>query len=175
MTIIGNKTVMRALEIDDCQMLLELINDPETEYLLGGWSFPVSYQMQVDWLSGLSNDKETLRCVIESKDDKTAIGTVILSSIDYKNGSAEIQIKISDKGQRGKGYGSDAIYAIIKYGFEELRLNCIYARVSNHNVASKNLFVKCGFKQEGLLRQRLFKRGQYIDIVVLSILNRVEE
>ena len=171
MNIFGEQIILRAVELKDCPILLELINDPETEYMVGGWSFPVSYQTQVDWLSSLSKAKDTLRCIIESKEDKIAIGTIILSAIDYKNGNAEVHIKISNNGIRGRGYGYDAVSTLVKYAFNELRLNCIFARVSNHNVASKNLFNKCGFVQEGLLRERLFKRGQYVDIVVLSILN----
>ena len=50
MIIKGKKTILRAIEQKDFQLLLDLINDPETEYMLGGWSFPVSQQMQMDWV-----------------------------------------------------------------------------------------------------------------------------
>lgn len=170
MNIKGEKIILRAIEQRDCQLLLELINDQETEYMLGGWSFPVSYQMQLDWISKLGKDIHTLRCILESIDDKIALGTIILSEIDYKNGNAEVQIKIANNGVRGKGYGYDAISTIVKYAFSELRLNCIYARVSSHNEASKNLFIKCGFIEEGILRKRIYKAGKFIDVVILSIL-----
>ena len=171
MNIKGEKIILRAIEPADSTLLFELINDPETEYMLGGWSFPVSKQMQADWISGLNNDTYTLRCIIESIDEKVAVGTVILSDIDYKNGNAEVQIKINGRGQRGKGYGYDAINSIVKYAFSELRLACVFARVSSYNEASLNLFTKCGFIKEGLLRKRLFKRGHFRDVVILSILN----
>jgi RimJ/RimL family protein N-acetyltransferase len=171
MNIKGERIILRAIEEKDCPLLLDLINDQETEFMLGGWSFPVSQQMQIDWISNLAADKHTLRCIIESTLDHNAVGTIILSDIDYKNGNAEVQIKISDNGHRGKGYGFDAISTVVRYAFSELRLKCIYATVSDHNIASLKLFSKCGFTQEGVLRKRLFKRGKFIDIVVLSILN----
>ncbi len=170
MNIRGDKVVLRAIEPSDGQLLKDLINDPETEYMLGGWSFPVSTQVQTDWIAGLKNDIHTLRCIIELMEENVAIGTVMLSDIDYKNGNAQVHIKISGNGLRGKGYGHDAINTIVKYAHSELRLTCIYANVSSHNVASLNLFTKCGFIKEGLLRKRLFKRGNFIDVVVLSIL-----
>lgn len=171
MNIKGEKTILRAIEQKDCQLLLELMNDPETEFMLGGSSFPVSEQMQRDWISGLKNDVKTLRCIIESVENNISIGTVMLTDIDYKNGNAEAHIKISDNGQRGKGYGFDAITAIVDYAFTELRLKCVYARISTHNAASLKLFTKCGFEKEGILRKRVYKRGQYRDVTILSILN----
>ena len=171
MIIKGKKTILRAIEQKDFQLLLDLINDPETEYMLGGWSFPISQQMQMDWISSQKNDVKTLRCIIESIEDNISIGSVTLTDIDYKNGNAEAHIKISDNGQRGKGYGFDAITTIIDYAFTELRLTCIYARISTHNAASLKLFTKCGFEKEGILRKRVFKRGQYMDVTILSILN----
>lgn len=171
MNIEGKKIILRAIDQKDFQLLLDLINDSETEYMLGGWSFPVSKQMQLDWISSQSNDSKTLRCIIDSIDDNSSIGTVMLTDIGYKNGNAEVHIKISDDGQRGKGYGFDALTTVIDYAFSELRLKCIYAKISTHNTASLSLFTKCGFEKEGILRKRLFKRGEYMDVSVLSILN----
>jgi RimJ/RimL family protein N-acetyltransferase len=170
MNIIGEKVMLRAIEDKDADVLRDMINDPEMEFLLGGWSFPVSVRQQLAWQSGLGGDTRTLRCVIETIEGKDAIGTVVLSDIDAKNGNAEIHIKIRDGASRGQGFGSDAIRALIRYAFDELRLECVFARVSEHNEVSLRLFTKCGFVREGILRRRLFKRGRYVDVVVLSIL-----
>lgn len=50
MYIYGEKIVLRALENEDNEMLLNLINDPKTEELLGGSSWPVSESDQRKWL-----------------------------------------------------------------------------------------------------------------------------
>lgn len=171
MNISGENIILRAIEESDIHLLWELVNDEDTEYMLGGWSFPVSSQKQAEWISKLGEDLNTLRCIIETKKESIPIGTIILSDIDYKNGNAEIHLKISNNGYRGKGFGTDAIKTMVRYAFSELRLNCIYSKVSEHNEASKNLFKRCGFIQEGQLRNRLYKRGHFIDIAVFSILN----
>lgn len=169
MNIKGEKIILRAIEPEDNPMLLKMINDDETEYMLGGWSFPVSQKKQEDWTNGLKNENNTMRCTIDVQGN--AVGVVMLTDIDYKNGNVEVHIKISVDNVRGKGYGTDALKTIIGFAFTELRLKCVYARVSQHNIASQRLFNKCGFNEEGILRCRLFKKGEYIDVISFSIIN----
>jgi len=169
MNIIGEKIILRAIELSDKEVLLNIINDGETEYLLGGWSFPVSDLHQEEWIKSLKPNNHTLRCMIDDKQDNTAVGTVILTNIDYKNGTAEIHIKLR-KDTRGKGYGTDTIKTIVKYSFDELRLHCVFAHINDDNIASQKLFKKCGFQKEGLLRSRIFKNGSYHDVFLYSIL-----
>ena len=169
MNIVGEKVLLRALEISDNEVLLDIINDSETEHSLGGWSFPTSSLNQEEWIKDQKQNTKILRCMISDKIDNKTIGTVILSDIDYKNGNAEIHIKLlSDI--RGKGYGSDTVNTLVKYSFNELRLKCVYAHVNSYNEPSQKLFEKCGFTKEGILRSRIFKKGEYHNVVVLSIL-----
>ena len=49
MNICGNKVILRALEPSDMPYLREMINDPEMERMVIGWSFPVSEKQQMDW------------------------------------------------------------------------------------------------------------------------------
>ncbi len=171
MNLLGNRTIMRAIEPQDTEMFLNLINDPEIEYCVAGWSFPVSTQRQREWIANLQNDKTELRCVITDKENKKSLGTIILNNIDYKNGSAQIHIKLASEEHRGKGYGSDAVSTVVTYGFNELRLHSIYANVNEDNLASVKLFRKCGFELDGHLRERIFKRGKYLNVKTLSIIN----
>lgn len=171
MNIVGNKIVLRAIEPEDKDMFLEIINDPETEKMIGGLSFPVSSMEQEQWIKNQVGNKSTLRCVIAKREKlEEGIGTVILSDIDYRNGIAQVHIKLSPNNARGQGLGSDALMTISKYAFEELRLNTIYADVLSHNEISQKLFSKCGFKKDGVLRQRVFKNGKYVDVYSYSLL-----
>lgn len=169
MNIIGDRIYLRAVELSDKEMLLDIINDEQTEYELGGWSFPISDLNQEEWIKSLKPDYKTLRCVIVNKEDDKAIGTVILSDIDYKNGTAEIHIKLG-KQIRSKGYGAETINLITGYAFNELRLHCIYAHINSYNENSQKLFEKCGFVREGILRERIFKKGNYHNVYSYSLL-----
>lgn len=175
MIISGEKVYLRAVEEHDNEMLLELINDPQTEMMLGGSSWPVSKAGQLNWFRRLEESRDILRCIVVEKDTNKAVGTVMLSDISQKNGVAQIHIKLVSDGGRGKGYGYDAITSMISYAFRELRLQCVYAEVVSYNNPSMRLFEKCGFQKEGILRSRVYKGGGYKDLISFSILaNDVE-
>ena len=111
MNIYGEKIFLRALEERDNAMLRELMNDPETERLVCGASWPVSESGQKQWLANLRNDPNMLRCAVQCIESGESVGTVILSDIDRHSGTAELHIKLASAG-RGKGYGTDCIKAV---------------------------------------------------------------
>lgn len=168
MLIKGKMVLLRAIELEDAEILRGMINDSSMEKMMWGHSFPVSKYQQNEWIHNLSNDQSAFRAMIEV-DGKT-IGTIILSNIDMKNGNAEVHIKLAKKGERGKGYGSDAVLALLEYAFNELRLHCVYCRIKADNEISKKMVEKCGFIKEGCLRSRVFKNGVYADFFEYSIL-----
>lgn len=171
MNIYGEKTVLRAIEPADKGLLLELINDPNTEKMLGGSSFPVSEAGQAKWIADQIGRNDVLRCIVADRNTPDqGIGTVILSDIDQKNGVAQVHVKLAATGQR-KGYGTDALKTLVDYAFKQMRLNCVYAHVLSYNEPSQKLFRKCGFQKEGILRARAYKDGNYVDTISYSILN----
>ena len=170
MNIYGKNVVLRAVQKEDAPFLLELINDPDTEKMVGGYSFPVSPESQARWIEHAESNSNTVRCIVAKKEDiRTGIGTVILSNIDWKNGIAGINIKMDAEAGRGKGYATDAVNTILAYAFSELRLNCVYANVLEYNLKSQKLFERCRFKQDGVLRARTYKAGKYHDVIAYSI------
>ena len=168
MFIKGKTVLLRAIEKEDAEILREMINDEEIEKMMWGYSFPVARHQQENWIENLSGDKSVFRAMIDV--DGRAIGTIILSDIDLRNGTAEIHIKLSNDNVRGKGYGTDAVNALVRYCFEELRMNCVYCRVKEDNSASQRMFLKCGFVQEGILRSRVYRNGKFHDFIQYSIL-----
>lgn len=168
MFIKGSKVLLRAIELSDADLLRQMINDEEIEKMIQGYSFPVAKHQQLHWIENLSNEKNTFRAIIDV--DGTAIGTIILSDIDMRNGTAEIHIKLVSVSARGKGYGTDAVTTLVRYAFCELRLNCIYCRVKEDNFASQKMFEKCGFTKEGYLRSRVYRGGKYYNIFEYSVL-----
>ena len=153
MNIQGEKVTLRAISSQDATVLLELMNDPEIEVMLGGSSFPISSEHQLHWIESLSGSSDCLRCMIAPVEEpEKGVGTVILNPIDYKNGTAEIHIKLDRTTGQGHGYGTDAIRTMVRYAFSELRLTCVYAYVLRYNLPSQKVFQKCGFQQEGILR-----------------------
>ena len=168
MRIKGKKVLLRAIEFEDADLLLQMINDEEIERMMWGYSFPVAHHQQIKWIENLSSEKSVFRAMIDV--NGTAIGTAILSDIDMRNGIAEIHIKLANACERGKGYGTDAISALVAYAFNELRLNCVYCRIKEDNIASQKAFEKSGFIKEGCLRSRVYRNGRHYDFFEYSVL-----
>jgi [ribosomal protein S5]-alanine N-acetyltransferase len=70
----------------------------------------------------------------------------------------------------GKGYCSEAAQEIVRYGFQELELNRIYAHHFSGNDASGRVLRKLGMKYEGQLRQHIVKSGRLIDLECYGLL-----
>lgn len=67
MILKGEKVILRAIEREDQEFLKEMINDPELEKLVVGWSFPVSLEMQMQWYEKQRNDLQNLKYIIEAE------------------------------------------------------------------------------------------------------------
>jgi RimJ/RimL family protein N-acetyltransferase len=70
----------------------------------------------------------------------------------------------------GNGYATEAGQSVVRYGFEQIKLNRIFAHHFRHNPASGKVLRKLGMKYEGCMRQHVLKSGQFIDLELYAIL-----
>ena len=87
------------------------------------------------------------------------------------NGSAAVGIVIGEPDEWGKGYGTDAVRALVDFGFAELRLERIWLEVGTENLRAKRSYEKAGFTHEGTFRHDRWEGGRYTDGHVMSILH----
>lgn len=167
MNIIGERVVLRAIEEKDLIYLKEIINDPDSEKCVLGWSRPVSTTQQEGWFKKIDNETSNIRFAIESANQ--FIGTCILSNIDWKNRCVGINIKLLEQ-YRKNGYGKECIQLLVKYCYEEINMNRIEANILEYNIASQKLFEKCGFTLEGKKRSAIYKNNKYNDVRIYSLL-----
>lgn len=69
-----------------------------------------------------------------------------------------------------RGIMTEAIQAVIVYGFNTLELHRIYAYTSTKNTPSRALLRKVGFREEGILRQHTNRDGVWDDTALMAIL-----
>lgn len=169
MNLYGKKVILRAIEKSDNQLIREMFNDTEMEKLVVGWSFPLSELAQERWIENHCLDND-LRLIIELSDTREAIGIATLTDIDWKNRKAFHGMKISSGKNRHRGIGTDTVMAIMRYAFDELQLNRLDGSWFQDNIPSKNMYMKCGWKEEGVRRNYIYKGGKYRDLVETGIL-----
>ena len=99
-----------------------------------------------------------------------SIGTVFLRDVDKVNGSGIVGIFIGDRRYLGQGYGTDALNALVDFGFGELRLERIELEVFDYNTRAIRSYEKAGFQTDAVLRHSRFHRGAHHDVHLMSIL-----
>lgn len=69
-----------------------------------------------------------------------------------------------------QGYATEAAQSTLDWGFEQFRLNRIYAEHFGSNPASGQVMQKIGMTYEGTLRQHYIRFGEVQDVLIYSIL-----
>ena len=113
--------------------------------------------------------KEAFIFGIREKENLKLIGAVGLH-LDVAHHKAEVGYWLG-KSFWNNGYVSEALQEVLKFGFEELKLNKIYASHFHHNPASGKVLEKNGFVFEAELKQEIFKNGKYLDLFRYALFN----
>lgn len=99
------------------------------------------------------------------------IGTGGFSELDSQNQSGEIGCDLV-KAYWGKGIMTEALKAVVKFGFESMKLHRIETWIMVENSASIHMIEKLGFQKEGFLRERQYWMGKYNDVEMFGLLRR---
>jgi RimJ/RimL family protein N-acetyltransferase len=99
------------------------------------------------------------------------VGHVSLGSISRKNRSARIsRVLVGDTAQKGRGLCTAMIKALLRIGFEELKLHRISLGVYDFNHGAIRCYEKCGFVREGVQRDIMRYEDHYWSLLEMSIL-----
>ena len=126
------------------------------------------------YISQKQNEREagsSVTFIIEMKAEAGFCGLIEVRDIDHEHSQGELSFWLSINAW-GHGYMSEVVQVVVRYGFEVLSLNRLYAYHMLRNPATGRVLEKNGFELEGLLRQRVKKWGQYEDVVLLAILRQ---
>jgi len=97
------------------------------------------------------------------------VGAIELRAIDTDHQQAELSFWVGVD-HWGLGYATEAAARVLGYGFDQLRLNRIYAHHMLRNPASGAVLARLGLQREGVLRQRVKKWGVFEDVALWAIL-----
>lgn len=165
----GAKVWLRALEKAD---LTDVDLDDRDLGHFGGFRMPFAREAQERWYSSMvaGMGDTVYQFSICRLGDRRPIGGIGLRDIDRVNGSAEASIFIASRDDWGKGYGTDAMDALLDYAFGEMRLHRVYLHVFDYNPRAVRSYEKSGFVTEVRLRKNRFHRGAHHDEFLMAIL-----
>lgn len=165
----GKLVKLRAREVADAGRGYKWLNDPEvTRYISD--RYPLSMADEERWARDVpANSFAHVRLSIETKEG-VHIGNISLHSGMPEDRKAELGIVIGEKSYWSKGYGTDAVITLLRFAFHEVNLNRVWLTTLEFNERAIACYRKCGFTEEGRLRQQVYKHGRYWDYVCMAIL-----
>lgn len=114
--------------------------------------------------------KEFCYWAIKLKDSGELIGEIDLYDFDKVTENCEVSYSLGYEWWN-RGYGTEALRAIVEFGFRKMNLHKISAAHNTDNPASGRLMSKAGMAQEGIIRDMIRNsKNQYKDCAVYGIL-----
>jgi ribosomal-protein-alanine N-acetyltransferase len=167
------RLLLRWLDEGDTDAHFAVFSDPEvTRYWSGApWTERAQAVKAIaDTLASYA-DGSGLRFGIVLAASGELIGNATLHHFFEQNRRCEMGYALGSR-HWGQGYASEALRALIGYGFRELDLNRIEADVDPRNVGSMRVLEKLGFRKEGYMPERWIVDGEKADTVFYGLLRR---
>jgi ribosomal-protein-alanine N-acetyltransferase len=95
------------------------------------------------------------------------VGLAGIHHIDRVNQCARLGYEL-DRAHWGQGLMTEAMESVVEFGFRELGLHRLEARIAMHNTRSMHLAERTRFKREGVLRESVLFDGSFYDIAVYA-------
>ena len=168
--LITPRLLLRKLSMSDAQDLYEYSREEDVaRYVLWYPHRTVSdSRFYLKCLMRQYRNHEPASYGITLRDTGKVIGTIGFSYINEEHMCAEIGYSLA-KSQWGQGLMTEALSAMIEHGFADLRLHRIEATHDVRNPASGRVMEKCAMRYEGVMRGKLYSKGEYIDLALYSI------
>ena len=138
MNLKSKRLLLRKFDIKDKKNLIELLNDKEISRWTERIPFPYKNKHAEWWIKNNPPNERIYAIVNKEKD--TLIGGINITS------KGEIGCWIGRK-YWNRGYATEAIVTISRFGFDELQLEKIWAATRKENETVFRLMKKIGFKR----------------------------
>jgi len=154
MRIATERLILRPPTLKDAADIAANVNNPDVTRFTAHIPFPYSLKNAKDFIRLCRKQESQKPCtdlsfVIELRREKKVIGCLGFIRIDHFTGKADIGYWLGKNYWR-KGFGFEAINALIKFAFNKLKLQRLEAAIYAENLASQALVKKLGFKKEGV-------------------------
>lgn len=165
-SVAGKRARLIPFDREHLERVRVWMRDAETRESLGTIA-PPSDLSHERWFESLQTDPRRQTFAIAAPQP---VGLAGLNSIDLVYRNAELWIYVGDRTARRSGAGRAAVEDLLDFAFDTLGLHRIYVRVFAFNEPARKFFRACGFHDEGIDREAVFKRAEFHDVYRLAIL-----
>lgn len=165
------RLVLREVKREDAGSVFHYLSDPEVMKHYGMVPMvEVSEAVEeIDWYRRIFDEGTGIRWGITLKGTDKVIGSCGFLEYSSRHARTEVGLELSKDYWRS-GLMTEALAAVIQYGFTHLDLMRMQALIEPENIASRKLFEKLGFLQEGLLRKYERTNGLFDDVYMYALL-----
>ncbi len=166
------RLVLREFAGDDWRAVHEYASDPEVvKYMEWG---PNTEAQSRDHYDRVSAEREAVprlqySLAVTLRENGALIGGCRLGIGSEDDRRADLGYVFNRK-HWGNGYATEAVRALLRFGFETLKMHRIWATCHAANAASARVLEKAGLRYEGRLREDRFQKGEWRDTLVFSML-----
>jgi RimJ/RimL family protein N-acetyltransferase len=151
-----------------------LDDDRVTKYLEMGWR-PTTEGDLEEAYKLLSETPIVVGFAIVENKTRKAVGVCGLYSIEWISRRAQFNILIGEPSAWDKGFGTEALHLLVRYGFDRLNLESLQLGVNAENPRAIRSYEKAGFVHEGRRRKFVYRDGRYYDSILMSMLREEYE
>lgn len=170
-TLSGELVVLRPVRAEDADPMWEMVTDPEGVRLTGTTA-DLTREEVAEWCATVGDKTDRLDWAITHDTDEY-LGEIVLNAIDRHSASANLRMALRP-GQRGRGFGGDAIELVLAHAFAEapegLGLHRVSLDVLSINPRALMLYESVGFVTEGRLRESHRDGEFWCDAIVMGML-----
>ena len=150
----GDKVVIRDKHLEDAKNDYSWRTDIELSRLDATQPIKMSYEAFLKYSrSELDYPSPNSKRLAIDTFEGFHIGNCMFYDIDSKPGQAELGIMIGDRKYQGKGYGTDAVNALLGHIFETTSLERVYLHTLEWNSRARSSFAKSGFREVEKVRR----------------------
>lgn len=120
-------------------------------------------------MKGLVDNNEGINWMICLKENGVAIGNIGLFRTMPEHHRAEVGYMMMPD-YWGKGLMSEALQAVIQYGFEGMKLHSMEANINPLNDNSAKILERNGFVREACFKENYYWEGEFLDSAIYSLL-----
>jgi len=165
------RLILRKIGVEDAEDIFEYAKVPEVSEFLPWYPHKAIEDSKnfIIYAEEKFKTDDSLIFGIEIREEKKIIGCIEVRGWRSENNCADVGYVLS-KDYWNKGILTEVLKSLIKFCFEELNLNRVEAHCEEENIGSWRVMEKCGMKQEGTLREKVYMKERYRSMKMYSIL-----
>ncbi|MDD3368263.1 MAG: GNAT family protein [Lachnospiraceae bacterium] len=167
---VGTHVYIRKSTLDDTDLIVRWRNSEVVRpYFLYQQLF--TRESHTKWFKQTVETGQAVQFIICENATDRPLGSVYFHHIDRENQRAEYGIYIGEADAEGHGLGTETAKLALEYAFKELKFHKIMLRALADNERAIKSYQSAGFVKEAHLKDEVFIRGAFHDVVYMAIIN----